>query len=206
MFDLPAVVPLVSLSPPDAGSGAEAAPAPDWAGLNLTARRRLAAQLLGAAGYGPARPLRLTVAIPAGREHAAVLAAVTRDWATLGVTVAGVGRAAGASAAAPEDLVLTERTAPAAQPLFFLRPFTCAGSHGDYCNARADALIDAARGMADEDARAATLAHAETAMLADTPMIPLFVPVRWALVARGIGGWTANQGGQHPLADLDKRR
>ncbi len=209
IFNRAEVVPLVSLVPPDAGSGLTA-PVPDWATLDVPARRALALQLLGAAGYGVAHPLRLTLLLPAGRDHADVAAAAARDWAMSGVTLVVAVRDPAAMRAAlasgSYDLALVERTAPAAQPLFFLRPFTCSGSAGRYCNPGADALIDAARAMPVEDDRAAALAHAETAMLADTPMIPLFVPVRWALVARSVDGWTENQGGQHPFAGLSLGR
>ncbi len=210
VFNLREVVPLVSLVPPDAGGGSIAPPVPDWAGLDAAARQALAAQLIGAAGFGPDKPLSITVSLPQGREHARIVAAVARDWAPLGVTITTVALTPAALRAAIAvgdfDLALVERSAPASQPLFFLRPYTCAGSRGVYCNPGADALIAAARGMADEGARATALAHAETAMLADTPMIPLFMPVRWALVARGVTGWTANQGGQHPFAALDKSK
>jgi oligopeptide transport system substrate-binding protein len=131
---------------------------------------------------------------------------IADGWRGLGVDAQAVERAPEAQAAAiargDYDLAVVERSAPAPKPLFFLRPFTCAARSG-YCNAGADALIDGARTMADGDARAEALVHAEAAMLADTPMIPLFVPVRWALVGRGVTGWTANQSGQHPFAALD---
>ena len=206
LFRVPAMVPLVSLVPPDASGGANAPAVPDWTGLDPGARHALAVQLLGAAGYGPDKPLRLTISLPPGYEHDRVADAVARDWLPLGVIASWVERAPPAQrravARGDYDLALVERTAPAPNALFFLRPFTCAGSAHGYCNPQADALIDGARTMADEDARAEALAHAEAAMLADTPMIPLFVPIRWALVARGVTGWTPNQGGQHPFAAL----
>lgn len=209
VFDERQIVPLVSLVPPDAG-GAATTPVPDWASLDPAARIAQAGQLLAAAGYGPGRPLTLRVTLPPGREHARVLDAVARNWAPLGVTLSAVSRLPAAQreaiATGDFDLALVERTAPAGQPLFFLRSLTCTGSNGRYCNPGADALIESARGMADENARAAALANAETAMLAETPMIPLFVPVRWALVGRGVSGWSENQGGQHPFAALELNR
>jgi len=39
-------------------------------------------------------------------------------------------------------------------------------------------------------------------MVADTPLIALFVPIRWALVAKRVTGWFPNAAGQHPLALL----
>ncbi|WP_419815454.1 ABC transporter substrate-binding protein [Glacieibacterium sp.] len=209
LFATPLMVPLVSLVPPDAGSGANAPAVPDWSAMDTPARNALATQLLHEAGYGPERPLRLTVALPPGREHAQVFDAVARGWALLGVQAAALERAPAAQrdaeARGDYDLALVERRAPTATPLFFLRPFTCAARRGKqgYCNPDADALIEGARAMANEDARAEALGHAEAAMLADTPMIPLFVPVRWALVGRSVTGWTPNQGGQHPFATLD---
>lgn len=205
LFAMPQFLPLVSLVPPDASS-AEAV-APDWAALDATARRALAAQLLAAAGYDAARPLRLRVLLPPGRDHVQVFDAVARDWAMLGVAATSVERAPTAQRAAiargDYDLAVVEHSAPAPKPLFFLRAFTCAGSGGGYCNKGADALIDGARVMADEGARGEALAHAEAAMLADMPMIPLFVPVRWTLVGKRVTGWTDNQGGQHPFATLN---
>ena len=210
LFRIPLMAPLVSLVPPDASSGVGAPAVPDWTALDAPARTALATQLLGAAGFGAATPLRLTISLLPGYEHRRVAAAVARDWAGLGVIVDMVERAPDAQrravARGDYDLAVVEHVAPTPNALFFLRPFTCAGNGGgtgSYCNPGADALIDGARTMADEDARAEALAHAEAAMLADTPMIPLFVPVRWALVARGVQGWTANQSGQHPLAALD---
>ena len=206
LFALPTMVPLVSLVPPDAGESASAPAVPDWTALDLPARRAQAAALLAAAGYSIDKPLHLSVSLPPGVEHRTVFDAAARDWATLGIVATAVERAPAAQrlaiARGDYDLALVERTAPAANALFFLRPFTCAGSGGGYCNPGADALIEGSQTMADDDARGEALAHAEAAMLADTPMISLFVPVRWALVGRGVGGWTANQGGQHPFAAL----
>lgn len=197
------VVPLLGLVPPSAGSATPALP--DWAALDLAARRALAAQLLAAAGYGPAKPLGIRVGLLPGREHALIFDMVARDLGALGIVLTAAERAPQAQrdaiARGDYDLALLEYSAPAPKPLFFLRAFTCAGGSG-YCNKLADAMIESARTMADEAARGETLARAEGAMLADTPMIPLFVPVRWALVGRGVGGWTDNLGGQHPLAAL----
>ena len=210
LFNIPTMVPLVSLVPPDAGSGATTAAVPDWSSLDVAARLAEAAALLRAAGYGPDKPLRVQVALPPGREHRMVFDAVASGWAALGVVATAEERAPMAQRLAvmrgDYDLALVEQTAPTATPLFFLRPFTCAarGVEGrGYCNKSADALLGAAQTMADDDMRAEALAHAESAMLAETPMIPLFVPVRWALVARAVTGWTPNPGGQHPFATLD---
>jgi hypothetical protein len=42
-------------------------------------------------------------------------------------------------------------------------------------------------------------------MLADTPFVPLFTPVRWALVAPRVGGFVPNPAGAHPLGRIAVR-
>ena len=83
----------------------------------------------------------------------------------------------------------------------------------DFCGycARAKALLTA-KGVAFEEInagadpakRAEALVQAQSLMLIDTPLISLFVPVRWSLVGPQVGGWVDNPGGHHPLARLTK--
>ena len=193
VFGSAVVVPLTTLVPPDVGTGAPLVPG--WAGYDLASRRAFAIRLLAAAGYGPGKPLRLSVGVPPGREHVRVFDRVAADWAALGVISSVIERSPAAQGAAitrgDYDLAVVERSAPVASPMFFLRPFTCAARSG-YCNPSADRLL-----------AGGSVREAEAAMLADTPMIPLFVPMRWSLVAPGVTGWVANPGGRHPFAALD---
>lgn len=179
---------------------------PDWAIQAPAARLELARQLLAAAGFTPQAPLTVTISLPSAREHATVAAEVAADWAQLGVRTLTVTRTPArhllAVARGNFELALVERTAPADSPLFFLLPFGCAAKTGGYCNAGADGLMAAARTTADPAGRATTLGLAEAAMVADTPLIALFVPIRWSLVARRVTGWIDNPAGQHPLARL----
>jgi oligopeptide transport system substrate-binding protein len=149
----------------------------------------------------------VTIALPAGREHAAVAAAVATAWGRIGVTTRTTTRSADAHAAALAkndfDLALVERIAPADSALFFLVPFRCSAKRGGYCNAEADRLLADAARQPDLAARVESLRRAEALMLADVPVIPLFMPVRWALVNPDVSGWTDNILGAHPLARLD---
>ena len=206
-----ALAPVLGLVPALPG---EPAPAlPDWALQAPAARLDLARQLLAAAGFDATHSLTVTISLPDAREHAAIAAEVASDWARIGVTAQTVvlSPAAHAVAVARGDyqLAVVERTAPVDSALAFLMPFACgagtAGGAGNgvaYCNPGADALVAAARTAADPGTAATTLGAAEAAMVADTPMIALFAPVRWALVSRRVGGWTPNAAGQHPLALL----
>lgn len=197
--------PVLGLVPP---LPSEPAPAlPDWAIQAPPARLDLARQLLAAAGFGPTTPLTVTISLPDAREHAAIAAAVAADWARIGVRTQTIARSpadhALAVARGTFELAVTERSAPFDSPLAFLTPFACrANGAGGYCNPGADALVTAARAAPDATTAATTLGAAEAAMVADTPMIALFAPVRWALVSRQVTGWTANAAGQHPLALL----
>jgi len=179
---------------------------PDWAIAAPAARLELARQLLTAAGFSAIAPLTVTISLPDAREHALVAAAIATDWARIGVRTLTIARPdvlhAKTIARGAFELALVERTSATDTPLAFLLPFTCAAKAGGYCNAGADASLAAAVATADPVAQAATFGGAEAAMIADTPFIPLFAPIRWALVARRVTGWSGNAGGQHPLALL----
>jgi oligopeptide transport system substrate-binding protein len=179
---------------------------PDWAINAPAARLELARQLLAAAGFTATTPLTVTISLPEAREHALVAAEVAANWTRIGVATLTIARpdALHAQAIARGDyqLALVERESGLDTPLAFLLPFTCAAKSGGYCNAGADALIAGAAATADPAAQATTLGLAEAAMVADTPLIPLFAPIRWALVARRVSGWSSNAAGQHPLALL----
>jgi ABC-type oligopeptide transport system substrate-binding subunit len=206
VFGIPAMQPVLGLAPPPQ-PGYLAPAQPDWAPQPLDARMAEAARLLDQAGYPPGVPLTVTIALPQGREHAAVAAAVAAAWGQIGVTTKTVTRTAAAHASALAkndfDLALVERIAPADSPLFFLVPFRCAAKRGGYCNADADRLLDAANRQTDIALRVEAFRRAEKLMLDDVPAIPLFVPVRWALVNPGVSGWNDNILGAHPLARLD---
>jgi ABC-type oligopeptide transport system substrate-binding subunit len=206
LVDLPMVLPVYGLVPPNLPSYGEP-PAPPWATLPADARLAEARALLAEAGYGPDKPLDVWISLPAAPEHAAIATVVSRDWAAIGVRTRLVTRSAAAHgkalAAGNYQLALVERLSPVDSGYFFLTPFTCAAKAGGYCNPEADRLLDATRTMPDLDARRRTLQAAEALIAADQPAIMLFVPVRWSLVHPRVSGWTDNITGAHPLSRLD---
>ena len=195
--------PVLGLVPPLPG---EPAPTlPDWALLAPAARLDLARQLLAAAGVDAAHPLTVAISLPDGREHATVAAAVAADWARIGVGATSIVRSPAAHAAAVAngnfELALVERTSSTGNALSFLAPYEC-GGNGRCEPEGTDKLFAAARTAPDATTAMTTLAAAEAALVIDTPLIALFVPIRWALVSPRVGGWTPNTAGQHPLALL----
>ncbi len=177
--------------------------APDWTQLDYDARLAEARRLLAAAGWTADNPLRLVVLLPPGRDHRAVAERVGADWARVGVLL-------GVTEVETEafdrlvkrgdfDLAVSEASLPVPDAAALLSRFRC--SAGPYCNAAADALLTAARSAGPVD-RPALLLQAEAVMLVAPPLIPLFTPVRWALVGRRVDGWVPNRAGSHPLARL----
>lgn len=194
-----ALQPVTGLLPP--GMAGDPVPAlPDWAILSPAERLTQARALLASAGYDAAHPLKLAVSLPVGREHAAVLAAVATDWASIGVSTTALELDSKSleHAVSHDDfeLALSETTVPVDIAALLLTRFRCRTNPGGYCNPAADAAL------ARVGAEPGALAEAESALIADPPLIALFRPVRWTLVSPSVSGWIDNIAGQHPLARL----
>lgn len=145
--------------------------------------------------------VRLTLLIPPGGDHRQIADQVATAWAPLGVQLA-ISVVAGATidarvARGDYELALTEASIAMPDDLGWAGRYRCGRS---YCNRDVDALIDAATRATAQ--RAALTAAVEVALQADPPVAPLFRPVRWALVAPRVEGWTPNTAGSHPLGRL----
>jgi peptide/nickel transport system substrate-binding protein len=162
---------------------------------------------LAAAGINARNPLQLTVTLPPGRDHQRVLDEVTADWAAINVGVtaidASVAAYQNAIAKGNFDLALVERISPVEAPWPLLAMLDCAARIGGYCNPAGDKLVAAAQSAPDAVQRQALLAQAQSLLFADTPVITLFVPMRWSLLAPSVTGWADNFAGRHPLAQLN---
>ncbi|MGB3722531.1 MAG: ABC transporter substrate-binding protein [Pacificimonas sp.] len=183
---------------PEAYAGA----VPDWATWARVLRYQEAARLLGEAGYGPEAPLTLDVAFPQGPDHSGILETLSEGWLPLGVRIRAFVRPAAlhreAIGTGDYDLAAIERIAPATLPFFFLRPFNCGERLGGYCNREADRLMMEARQQDQYGERVQRIRRAARLIAEDAPVIPLFSPMRWALVRPGITGWETNIVGAHP--------
>lgn len=170
--------------------------------LDMAAQRMLAQQLLAGAD-GKRVPIRLTLLLPPGRDHRMIAEHVAADWLALGVTLV-ISEVSPATMAdkvrrGEFDLALTEASLPVPDAAALLSRWRCGA--GPSCNAAADALFDRAS-AAPPDARPALLAAAAAKWMEGPPMVPLLTPLRWALVARRVDGWTPNRAGSHPLGRL----
>lgn len=211
-FGVGAIVPVDGLRPPSGASNVAAgsrlrpssrgAPVPAATAPDLAARRAEAVRLLAAAGHSPQQRLRLVLLVPPGRDHRLVAEAVGADLAAIGVDLV-ISQATDIErrvARGNFELAVVENSLAPADPAALLARWRC--SNGAHCNPAADALLDAAR-RAPPTERPALLDAAEAALMEGPPMIGLFTPVRWALVARSVDGWVPNRAGAHPLARLD---
>ena len=207
-FGIAAIAPADGLLPRDEPAIAAAgetlpAAATDWLSTVTADRVAQAQRLMAAAGYSAAKPLRLVVLLPPGRDHRSVADIVGSEWRAIGVELVASELPASAIAARVSrgnfDLALTEAALPEPDAAAALARWRCAA--GPHCNPAADALLDAAS-TASASERHALLASAEAELLKGPPMIPLFTAVRWALVARTIDGWVPNRASSHPLGRL----
>ena len=207
-LDIAAIAPADGLLPRDEPAIAAAgetlpAAATDWLSPVVADRVAQAQLLMAAAGHSAAKPLRLVVLLPPGRDHRSVADVVGSEWRAIGVELVASELPASAIAARMTrgnfDLALTEAALPEPDPAAYLARWRCAA--GPHCNPAADALLTAAR-LAPASERAALLARAEAELLNGPPMIPLFTAVRWALVARNVDGWVPNRARSHPLSRL----
>jgi ABC-type transport system substrate-binding protein len=178
-------------------------PALPGAGDDRDTQLATSRRLLADAGWTAERPLRLLLLVPHGRDHARVAQTVAADWAAVGVqlTVRALAPAqlAAQMKAGAYDLAVDETSVPAPDAAALLARYRC--SAGIICNPAADTLMEEAR-RAGPAARPVLIARAEAEWMAAPPVIPLFTPVRWALVSRDVDGWLPNRAGRHPLGRL----
>jgi oligopeptide transport system substrate-binding protein len=163
-------------------------------------------RLLAEAGYTFNQPLTLSVAIPHGREHADLLAAISNSWGVIGVRVKAYARGTLSHRRAIEkgdfDLAAVERIARAPVADTFLQPFTCAVRLGGYCNPAVDQLLADAAAEDDPGTRIQLQRRANRLISEDAPLIAVLSPIRWSLVSRRVTGWENNVAGAHPLSGL----
>jgi oligopeptide transport system substrate-binding protein len=190
---LAAMAPVEGLLPPELSASPPPPPI-------MVARQAQAAALR--LEIGP-DPIRLTLLLPPGHDHRVIAERVAADWRALGVTLAISELDAGTIAVRVKsgdfDLALTEASLAVPDPAALLARWRCGA--GLACDPAADALLDQARAAPPVE-RSGLLAAAEAQWLTAPPMLPLLTPLRWALVARHVEGWTANPAGSHPLGRL----
>ncbi|MDO9337731.1 MAG: peptide ABC transporter substrate-binding protein [Caulobacter sp.] len=174
-------------------------PGPYWAGWSLEKRQAKARALLAEAGFGPDNPLRFELKHRNSADPMQWTPALQSDWKQVGVQVALAQQETQVSYA--DYRVRNFQVADAAwvadynDPTSFLdleRSNYGPQNYGDYKNPAYDALMAKADNEPDADRRADYLRDAETMMLNDAPVVPLYFYINKNLVNPKITGFVDN--------------
>lgn len=186
-----------------------APPRPAWASWTLERRQAEARRLLAEAGYGPNRPLRISIKHRNTPDPMLFMPAVQNDWKEIGVVTTLLQNETQIAYAAyrSRDFEVADAAwiADYNDPMSFLylmQSQTGSQNYGDYDNPAYDALLLKADGEPDARRRASYLAQAERLMLSDAPVSPIYFYVNKNLVAPKVTGWVDNIVDRHRIRYL----
>lgn len=201
-------VPAWSLTPP--GVDGYTSPQPDYADWPLGKRVAEAQRLYREAGYSREKPLKVELRFNTGDTHKHVAIAVASMWQQhLGVQAELVHEEwrvflQNRRQAETTQIFRAGWVGDYNDPQTFLQLLHSASGVNDYgyVNPEYDALLNKAQATADPDKRMQLFREAEALMLADHPVLPLYVYVSKHLVQPRVGGWEDNILDHHATRDL----
>lgn len=181
-----------------------------WAGWSFERRQQEARRLLAAAGYGPGHPLRFTVKHRNSADPLLFLPAVQADWKAIGVEAELQQNDVQVAYQEYEtrDFQVGDAGWLSEDPIVYLdlsRSDTGGQNYGDYDNPAYDHELDAAVAATDPAVKAAHMRRAETILLADAPVAPIYFISSRNLVAPTVTGWVDNPGDEHRTHWLCRR-
>jgi oligopeptide transport system substrate-binding protein len=191
--------PAYSFVPPTTANYVTGGPRLPWADIPFAERQAQARALLAQAGYGPRRPLKLTILAANNTSTLLLMEAVQADWRALGVEVKLEQNESGVAFNAYRNRAFEIGSmtwyGDFNDPVTFLglmKSDTGAQNYGDYKNPAYDALLNAADQEPDLVRRAGVLARAEQVMLDDEAIVPMYFVVNRSLVSPRVTGWQSN--------------
>lgn len=187
--------PAYTFVPPGVANYTQAQP-PEWASWPLAKRQAAARALLQQAGYGPAHPLSIEIKHRNSPDPMLLMPAIQADWATIGVkvTLAQQETQIAYQSYRARDFQVADAAwvADFNDAMSFLglqKSDTGAQNYGDYASPAYDALLNAADQEPNLGKRADEMRRAETIMLNDAPLVPIFFYINKNLVNPRITGW-----------------
>lgn len=192
-----------SVVPPNLG-GYGAALKPAWANWSMEKRMAEATRLLQQAGYGPARPLSFELRYNSDDDHRRVSLALAQMWKPLGVRAVLFN-----SEASVHFSNMRAKTYSMARSGWiadfngaenFLGVYDSnAGrlNYSGYNNRAFDEALKQAVDIAEPAKRNLALRQAESIVLADMPILPIYYYVSKTLVSSDVRGWSPAPSGIH---------
>ncbi len=175
------------------------AAAMDFAGQSDAARIIEAKRLLAEAGYGPDRPLEITYSHSANLDLRRIAVVIAGMWKRIGVATTlynteGKVHFANLRQGSYEAAFVgwVGDFSDALAFLYVLESASFRSNYSRYNNPEFAGLLTKAAAMENAGARAELLHRAETLVMADQPIIPLYFGVTKNLVSQRVAGWRAN--------------
>ena len=186
----------------------------DWAALDNEERSVRALKLYHQADYSESKPLRLTLMYDAGDIHETVALAVSSMWQSELGAVVELDKREWKYFLATRENREDWQAMRFAWTGDFNHPSTFTGIlHSQspqnlpgYQSERYDALIAAAQASPDPEVQSRLLAEAESVMLSDNPIAPLYFYVSKHLVSKSVTGFRSNALDQHPSRYISVNR
>jgi len=194
--------PAYAFVPPMHDYAPVAAPWGEWTHAERVAEAR---RLLAAAGYGPQRPLRLTMLVDTREAYRRLCLAIAGMWKeALGVEATLDSREFKVYVDARKRGVGTQVIRAGwigdyADPWVFLELLRSTHGLNDtrWNDREFDALLDHAAAASTLEARAAAMQKAEARLVAELPVIPLYYYATRRLVKPTVTGWQPNPMDHH---------
>jgi oligopeptide transport system substrate-binding protein len=170
-----------------------------WAKMSQAARDAEAIKLMAAAGYGSRKPLKFKLNYNTSENHKKIAVAIAAMWKKLGVEVEMVNTEAKVHFATMRqgdfEMARTGWIADyndAQSYLYLSQTSTKQQNYARFSNPDFDKLMDQASVTGDSRKRADLLQRAETILLKELPVIPLYFYVSKNLVSTKVKGWQDN--------------
>ncbi len=185
-------------------------PTPDWADWPMDRRLEEARRLYREAGYGPDNPLEMEVRYNTNDNHRRISLALAAMWKqSLGIRSRLLNEEFKVFLETRKSKAVTEVFRAAwigdyQDPFTFLEIMHSTHGQNDvgYSSPEYDALVDGSMVELDPQARMQQLQDAESVLLRDQPVIPLFFYVSRRVVKPWVKGWDDSLLDYHPTRHM----